>query len=155
MDATARLTAIEDIRNLKARYCRAVDRKELDLLRSLFARDAVADYSRAGGPDRPRAASSPFAEPLRGADKIAETIIGGVANMVTVHHCATGEIVIDTLESGRATWPMVDRLLLPPGGETKEIVGYGFYLETYVREDGAWKIRTVTLERTRVDVIPA
>ena len=154
MDVLARLAAAEEIRNLKARYCRAIDRKELELLRSLFARDAVADYSRSRGPEGPRA-EGPFAEPLRGPDQIAETIIGGVANMVTVHHCAAGEIVIDTLDRARATWPMVDRLLPPLGGEVKEVIGYGFYLETYAREDGAWKIQTVTLERTRVDVIPA
>ena len=50
--------------------------------------------------------------------------------------------------------PMVDRLLYPPGSEAKELVGYGFYEETYAREDGAWKIKTLKLVRTRVDVTP-
>ena len=40
MDALFRLTAIEDIKALKARYCRYVDTKDWVAFRSLFTDDA-------------------------------------------------------------------------------------------------------------------
>ena len=43
MDALAKLTAIEELKGLKARYCRAVDTKDAALLRTLFTDDAVLD----------------------------------------------------------------------------------------------------------------
>ena len=41
MDALARMEALEDIRVLKARYCRYVDTKDWDSFASLFRREAV------------------------------------------------------------------------------------------------------------------
>ena len=43
MEIFETLSAAEEIRNLKGKYCRGVDQKGLGLLRGLFARDAVAD----------------------------------------------------------------------------------------------------------------
>ncbi len=162
MDGVERLIAAEDIRNLKGAYCRGVDRKEGDLLRGLFARDAVVDYRGAlidpttgTGVDQKDIGADDAAEILRGPDAITHAIMTAVAPLVTVHHCAAGEIHVDTPDAARAVWPMVDRLRFPPGSPFKEVTGYGFYHETYVREGGAWKIATVKLTRTRVDVTPA
>lgn len=44
MDAIERLKSIEEIKKLKARYCRAVDTKGSDLFRSLFTEDTVVDF---------------------------------------------------------------------------------------------------------------
>ena len=145
MDAIERLTAADEIRNLRARYCRAIDQKDREAFRSVFARNAVADY-REGRQD---------VEPMRGADAITDVFMAALPSLITVHHCATGEIHVDTPDTARGDWPMVARVLYPPGGKAREEIGYGFYHETYVREDGAWKIKTLALTRTRVDTIPA
>jgi len=158
VDHIQRLLAESDIRNLKGAYCRGVDQKDHQLLRSVFARDAVVDYRGAlidpgtgEGVDQRDIGADDATEVLRGADAITTAIMTAVRDMVTVHHCAAGEIHVDTPDAARAHWPMVDRLRLPPGAPFKEAIGYGFYHETYVREDGAWKIGTVKLTRTRVD----
>ena len=159
MDAIERLAAAEEIRTVKGRYCRAIDEKNLELLRSVFAEDATADYSESRSAPNVRGAEQgaerggAFGQPLRGADEIARTIIAGVADMVTVHHCALGEIHVESADVARAVWPMVDRLLLPPGGPETEIIGYGFYRETYARQADGWKIKSIKLTRTRVDVL--
>ncbi len=159
MDAIERLIAAEEIRNLKAQYCRGIDQKDAALFASVFTRDATADYSNGlidpnshKGVDQ-KSIGAPHA-PLRGGDKIADAVMSAIAKQVTVHHCATGEIHVVSANAARATWPMVDRLLFPPGSPAKEVIGYGFYDETYMREDGVWKIATVKLKRTRVDTIP-
>src|SRR5687767_6225555 len=100
MDASEKLLAAEEIRNLKARYCRAIDRKDAALLRSLFTSEAMADYGDSltdpnSGEGLDKQAVGGPADPLRGRDAIVESIIPALAGMVTVHHCATGEIELD------------------------------------------------------------
>jgi hypothetical protein len=157
MDENARLSAAEAIRNLKGRYCIAVDTKDAELFRSLFAADTVVDYSGAVADPASGeiARASSITEVLRGPHAVTASVMNAVAGMVSVHHCATGDIRIDSPDRARATWPIVDRLRYPPGGEVRELTGYGFYHETYVREDGEWKISTLTMSRLRIDVVRA
>lgn len=159
MTLTERLAAVEDIRNLKARYCRAVDTKDAELLRSVFAPDVVADYGEPwkdpvrGNP--PQMGPGGRGAPMQGADAVVAGIGKGVADMTTVHHCAVGEIEVESADAARAVWPMVDRLRFDRGGPIKEVTGYGFYRETYVKLDGRWRIKTLELVRLRVDVSTA
>ena len=46
---------------------------------------------------------------------------------------------------------MTDRLYMPPGAPYALMTGYGHYHETYVKEDGAWKIKTIRISRLRVE----
>lgn len=46
MDATAKLWAIEQIKQLKARYFRSMDTKDWATLEGVFALDAVMDMRR-------------------------------------------------------------------------------------------------------------
>jgi hypothetical protein len=39
----------------------------------------------------------------------------------------------------------------PETGGSLGLMGYGHYTEEYVREDGAWRIRRLRLDRLRVD----
>jgi hypothetical protein len=159
MDPTERLAAAEDIRNLKSRYCRAVDTKDAELLRSVFAPDVVVDYGEpwkdpvTGSP--PQMGAGGRRGPLHGADAVVASVSKGVAGKTTVHHCATGEIEVESAETARAVWPLVDRLRFDDGGPIKEMIGYGFYRETYVKLDGRWRIKTLELVRLRADVLTA
>lgn len=45
MDQVEKLLAIEEIKQCKARYWRAIDSKDFDLLRTVFADDIVFDLS--------------------------------------------------------------------------------------------------------------
>ncbi len=157
MNGIDQLMAIEEIRNLKARYCRGVDQKDTELLLGVFAPDAVADYRGAltdpttGVPP----VRDPAMQPTQGREAIVSGIMRAIAGVVTVHHCANGEITIESEDSASAIWPMVDRLRRRSGEGFTDTTGYGFYHESYVRLDGAWKIGLVKLTRLRVDVVPA
>jgi hypothetical protein len=63
------------------------------------------------------------------------------------------EIEITGEGTARGTWAMFDYVEWPPreGGARVGLTGYGHYLEEYVREDGAWRIRRTHLSRLRVD----
>lgn len=153
MDKIDRLIAIEDIKTLKARYFRGVDQKDAVLLRRVFAADAVADFRGAATDPQNGVNAVPDSttDPLHGRETIVESIIGSVTPLVTVHHGSIPEIEIVDEHNATAIWPMVDWLRMPAGWSVSEMVGFGHYDETYVREDGAWRIKTMKLTRLRVD----
>ena len=147
--------AAEAIRNLQGRYCIAVDTKDRSMFASLFAHDATVDFSGAQiDPNQPNAGRpDAIREILRGPEQIADRVMAAVANLVTVHHCSIGEIVIESAETARATWPVADRLRFPPGGKVAEVSAFGYYHGTYVKHGGEWKIHTLTMSRLRIDNI--
>jgi hypothetical protein len=154
MDTLSKLQAIEDIKMLKARYFRGVDTKDRELLRSVFADAATADYR--GAVTDPQsginAVPGTTEEVVRGGDAIADGVIAAVAALVTVHHGSIPEIEITGEDTAIGIWPMVDILRMPPTASVKGLVGYGHYHETYVRQKGLWKIQSLRLTRLRVDV---
>ena len=46
---------------------------------------------------------------------------------------------------------MTDRLYWPPGAPFALMTGYGYYHETYVKVGGDWKLRTIRIQRLRVE----
>lgn len=60
------------------------------------------------------------------------------------------EILDDT--TAKAVWPMADLLWMPPGAPIYAMKGWGHYHETYLCEDGAWKIAHLKLTRLAVDI---
>lgn len=151
---TAWLRAVEEIKQVKARYFRGVDTKDTALLAESFCSDVVCDFR--GGMEDPNAAGGqPLlagGELLRGSTQSAQAIIAAVTGLVTVHHGHMPEIAVTGPESATGIWTMMDLLRFPPSSELEEIEGWGFYHEDYRREDGAWRIARLRLERIRVDV---
>ena len=154
MDALERLTAIEDIKQLKARYFRAVDTKDRVLLRGAFTDDATADYRGAATDPSSGLNAVPgnTEEVVIGADAITDGVMASVAPLVTVHHGHTPEITINDAASASGIWPMVDILRMPADAAIAQMIGWGHYHETYRKEGGAWKIATLRLSRLRVDI---
>jgi len=156
MDVLTRLAAIEDIKQLKARYFRGADTKDKGLFRSVFAEDATADYR--GSENNPRTGSSidhnqsPTQSLIVGADEITDAVFRALAPLVTVHHGCMPEITI--LDDHRASgiWPMVDRIQPAYAASFTEGIGWGHYHETYEKIGGEWKIKTLRLTRLRVEV---
>lgn len=155
----ASLRAIEEIKQLKARYFRGVDKKDAALLASAFCDDVVCDF--AGGMEDPQHADGERllaeGEVLRGATSAAAAIVAAVSGLVTVHHGMMPEIAVTSFDGAGAPdgatglWQMTDLLRFPPDAELDEIVGWGFYHEQYRREADGWKISSLRLERLRVD----
>jgi SnoaL-like domain len=147
MDSLERLTALEDIRALKARYFRSMDTKDWDGFAEVFAPDAVMDMS-SEVPD----SDDPDAGITRGNKEIAAFVHIHVDDVTTVHHGHMPEIEILSPTTARGVWAMEDKLRWPEGSPIHTMHGYGHYHETYELVDGAWRISTLTLTRLRLDV---
>ena len=133
---------LEAIRQLKARYCRFLDTKDVESWREVFATDVVVTLDMAvstGGAD-PRTAP-----PLVGVDNFVPMVLGGLENVATVHHCHTPEIALTSATTASGIWAMEDLLVF---GDGKELHGAGHYHETYEKRDGRWQIKSLHLART-------
>jgi len=141
MDDIERLTAIEEIRRLKARYFRCLDTKDWDGFRDVFASDAEMDM-RAEAGDRGL---------VHGSQAIADFVRGVVGDVRTVHHGHMPEIDLSSATTATGVWAMEDLLRWPAGGPFGSMHGWGHYHETYAKQADAWRIQTLTLTRLRLD----
>lgn len=155
MNEIERLTAIENIKILKAQYFRAIDTKDWALLAESITPDVVCDY-RGGATDPSTGANAvPGAteKPLHGRVEVVETLKSGLAGVVSAHQGYMPEIEVVGPASARAVWAMYDSLRFPPGGAIAGLTGFGHYHETYECQDGRWRIASLRLTRLRVDVV--
>jgi hypothetical protein len=145
-----KLAAIEDIKQLKARYFRELDTKNWEGLNSVFAVDAVFDLRAVNSVRQP--ATGDFTPPLGGEERvfrgraaIVAMIRGAVESLITVHHGHTPEIDVISANTARGIVPMEDILRLPSG--ELMLNGFGHYHETYEKLGGLWQIKTSYLTR--------
>jgi hypothetical protein len=157
MELLTKLGAIEEIKNLKARYFRGVDGKDRALLRAVFVDEVEVDFRNAATDPVTGINFALAATPdiLRNADAVADIIMTTMANVISVHHASLPEIEVTGPRTARGIFPMVDRLRFPAGGRLAEMIGYGYYLDTFERKNGAWRIKTLRLARTRLDAVLA
>ncbi|MEM9174759.1 MAG: nuclear transport factor 2 family protein, partial [Myxococcota bacterium] len=147
MDALARLVAIEEIKQLKARYQRAVDTKDWALMRSVLAPDAKSVYS-----------DGKYA--FEGRDAIVEFLEKGLGNPVvqSMHHAHTPEIELTSETTAKGKWYLEDFVItaLPsdwaPNGTVMH--GTGIYHDLYVKLEGEWLIEETGYERIFEDLQP-
>src|SRR3954452_24316464 len=89
MDDSERLVAIEDIRQLKARYFRCMDTKDWAGLTDVFAPDAVLDMSGEMGPH-----AAPGVGVTTGQAEVGSFMKAAVEEITTVHHGHMSEITV-------------------------------------------------------------
>jgi hypothetical protein len=142
MDAAEQLLAIEEIKQLKARYFRSMDTKDWDGFARVFAPNAVLDVTGETGTDEGI---------VRGNELIAEYVRGHVDPVTTVHHGHMPEIEITSSTEANGIWSMEDMLRWPEGSPIASMHGYGHYHETYEKIDDQWRIASCKLTRLRVD----
>lgn len=120
----ARLEALEAIRDLDARYCRALDDGDWDTLVSLFTDDGeFVGLSRARGPAALR------------------TFFAGLADAGLTafwHHVTNLEITLDGPDAARAR----SFLWQPCVQDGVPHIAAGRYLDTLRRVDGTWRYTT-------------
>jgi hypothetical protein len=137
MDADLRrLLDIEEIKQLKARYFRGLDLKEWDTWGHVFTEDI---HTEADG------------FPFDGRDNFIDAMRQILDGVRTVHHGFMPEITITGPNEATGIWAMRDYLIFPGAGDPVGFIGYGHYQETYVRQDGAWRIRHLVLTRIGID----
>ena len=156
MDDVRRLLAIEDIRQLKARYYRCMDTKDWDGLAEVFAPNAVFDLRQVDSVRHPLTGEwvPPHGDETtvhRGHAAVISMIRGAVQNLVTVHHGHMGEIEITGDATARAIWAMEDLILNAPGEPHLRMRGTGHYHDTYVKLASGWAIETTRISRLHLE----
>jgi hypothetical protein len=168
MALVQKMDAIEQIKQLKAAYCRLVDTKDFVGWAQLFTPDArfdVREFAVARNPltnelvpddnfslDFLQGLTTYLEWPVIGREGIAgagETI---TADVISTHHVFTPEVTLTDEHSASAIWPMEDYAWFAPGGPVSYMHGLGHYHETYATlDDGRWYLRTVDLTRLKVE----
>src|ERR1700722_11641861 len=97
------LSAIEEIKQLKARYFRYADTKNWEGFGEVFAPDATVDYTQAGprGPD-------PTAR-AEGREAIVDFVRRSIGHVETVHYGHMPEIDIISPTTANGIWAMEDK----------------------------------------------
>ncbi|MFN2537772.1 MAG: nuclear transport factor 2 family protein [Mycobacteriales bacterium] len=137
-----RLAAVEDIRQLKAKYFRCVDLRLWDEFADLFTDDLQVD----------------FAESTSGPRSKAEFLASVARHFeqgLSVHHGHVPEIEI--LDDTHATgiWPMYDLVEMPTSSSYASHTGWGHYTEEYRKgSDGRWRIARSRLTRIKRVELP-
>lgn len=152
MTENERLAAIEEIRQLKAKYFRGVDTADGDLVRGILAEDCVLDYmgcctDPATGTDFMPAMNAV----LRGRDSWLSDAFKN-AGIVSVHQGHNSEITVADETTAEGIWSFTDRFFMPPGADFSRLTGYGHYHETYEKAADGWKLKTTRITRIRVEV---
>lgn len=139
MPVTDAAAEIEEIKKLKARYCRLLDTKDWAHWREIFTDDFVSDTTSSGG------------LLIGGADEFVAFIRStlGKASQPTVHQVHAPEIELTSPTTATGIWALNDVVRLAPG---VNLAGYGHYHETYQKVGGRWRIKSSTLTRLREDV---
>jgi len=147
MDPVARLIAIEEIKQLKARYFRTMDTRDFDAMAQVFARDIRFDctegsrHTPVGG--EPVGEIGPITE---GRDAVMAWIRGAFANSTSVHHGHCHEVTIDSETEAHGVIAMED-FIYELDRATLIHNSQGHYTERYRFEDGAWRIAETRLTR--------
>ena len=144
MDAVERLVALEDLKQLKAKYWYALDHQNWEMWRDeVWAPDAELDVA------------AERQHKVGPRDALIEWVKERFVDQVSVHHGHTPilELTSDTTATG--IWAMEDRLYR--GKDHVEgpgyVHGFGHYHETYVKLDVGWRIRTSRLTRLRAETL--
>lgn len=151
MDAIERLVAIEEIKQLKARYFRALDAQDWDAYVGVFCEDGVIDLTeemkRHAG-EANDAGTNPLS---RGREEIRAFISSALEGGVSVHEGHMPIIDVTGPDSATGTWQFHDWITYGDTG----FHGYGHYQEEYRRVDGRWLISFMSISRIRLDWMPA
>jgi hypothetical protein len=146
MDKVEILWAIEQIKQLKARYFRFTDTRQTKEFLGVFSDDLVWIWYAADNETVLKTINGP-AEFGAWLDSIGPNRLAGFS----CHMGHTPEIDIVDENFARGIWPIEDYVYNP--GD-KHFKGYGHYYEEYKRNaDGEWKISRCELKRLHVDIL--
>lgn len=146
----SQLLAIESIKQLKARYWRAIDSGDTDLLRSTFTPDCIVDFRGSMGEDE---ASSPNYWSDRESFLVSSAASFG--SIRTVHHGFVPEITLDLDNTACAIWPMEDLIFVVQPIEALSFTrfqGWGHYHDRYRETTDGWRMSSTRLTRSRIEM---
>ncbi|AZG45903.1 Bile acid 7-alpha dehydratase [Gordonia insulae] len=138
VDVLDELRDVESIKRLRARVARCLDTKQWSEFGDCFTEDAVLEAPEVN---------------LRwqGRDQIVQGISSGMNGVRSVHHLHAPEIELTGVDTATGVWAMSDSLERTSPDGPVIVNGYGHYRDTYVRDGGRWRVRSLRLERLRID----
>jgi hypothetical protein len=151
MNELERVSATQEIMQLKARYFRGVDTSDGDLVKGMLAEDCVLDYM--GCCTDPKSGKDYIPAMnvvMRGRSSWRSDGMSGLG-IISVHQGHNFEIEFTDQTCAKVIWSMTDRLWFPPGWEYSLMTGHGHYHETYQKIGAAWKLKTTRITRIRVE----
>tara|TARA_B110000503_G_scaffold13903_1_gene18976 strand:+ start:100289 stop:100804 length:516 start_codon:yes stop_codon:yes gene_type:complete len=135
----SRLEAIEDIRQLKARYFHACDNKQPDVVRECFAVGKIdLRYGRIGNFDDREKMLAVFTE------------LACQPHIVEMHHGQNPRIEVLDADNATGIWGLYYYMI----DTRRQIVTQlaGFYDDAYSRSDGQWRITCSSYEVTSTQI---
>lgn len=155
MTGVEQLAAIEQIKQLKSSYFRALDTKDWALMRRIFSSSPSADYRGAvdeGSESSGSVANAVNSEVLTDIDTIADGLRDALAGCKSSHLGGNPEISVSDDGTARGIWAMQDWLWFDQAKPRVRLRGHGHYHDTFILEGGTWKIHTLRLTRVNVEV---
>ena len=150
MNDIEKLLALEELRNLKARYFRCIDTKSFEELRTVFAEDAVFDFREAlYDPVAGQREGVEPTPPVEGLDNIVAAIGEALKVAQSAHHGHMPELELTSDTTAKGIWPMEDYVT---NGDFA-FKGYGHYRETYEKTPDGWRIKTSQITRLKIQVL--
>ena len=149
------LVEIERIKQLKSSYFRALDTKDWPLIRSIFSSSPSADYRGAVDENTESSgtvASAVNSKVLTNVDELADGLRDALAGCKSSHLGGNPEINILPDGTAKGVWAMQDWLWFENAEPPMRLRGHGHYHNTFVKEEGTWKIKTLRLTRVNVQV---
>jgi hypothetical protein len=166
LSAVEKLLAVEAIKRVKNKYAYSADQHDWEQFVSVFAPDAVLDESDFPAPLKPYSQERASEEivaylesfasgvewPLVGRDAILAQHVGVSPDHRMTHHLVNPDIEVTSETTAKAIFRFESHHWFPKGGPVHYMHNFGTYHETYVKlDDGCWYIKTVKLERRRVE----
>ena len=112
MTELERLSIIDAIRQLKARYFRSLDTKDWAGYESVFTPDLLADMRDANG-------QRDESQLTRGAATYVANLAPLLQDVITVHHGHSPEIAVVSASEATGIWAMEDKLWPGAGASQK------------------------------------
>jgi hypothetical protein len=139
--------ALEAVKQVKARYCYHLDYKEWDAYADLFTKDATLDVDRSVT-TRGRLDNDPQPQ-VRGRAAIRAFMPPLLDLADTVHQVHSPILKLVSPSEIKGIWAMEDIVRMPGF----HLEGRGHYRERYVVEDGEWRIASLHLTRTWINMV--
>lgn len=149
------LVEIERIKQLKSSYFRALDTKDWSLIRSIFSSSPSADYRGAVNENSESSgtvANAVNSKVLTNLDELADGLRDALAGCKSSHLGGNPEITMLSDGTARGVWAMQDWLWFEEAKPRIRLRGHGHYHDTFVKENGSWKIKTLRLTRVNVEI---
>ena len=134
-----RLEQIEAIRQLKARYCRAIDTKDWDLLAACYTPDTRIDLSR-------EEALAGFRQPVVGIDAGVSSMRDALGAGKSIHITFLPDIDLVGEDVARGIWGLEYYTWQPPGSPIPMLHGFAYSHDEYRCVNGRWLIHSVRVD---------